>query len=368
MEIRRILVPLDGSELAEMALPYAEELAKRLNGEVLLMRAALARVGPGGDPVIAQVRAVTEAETYLAEVEAQLTARGIKAQSVVPYGSPAQEIVDEARIRNTDLIVMSTHGRSGLGRLVSGSVADEVLRKSGVPVLLIKPGAQASLPVDKTLRAGSLFQRAVVALDGSELAESLLPMVETLGAKLGAEVHLFTAIPGVQTTITIAGESFSYLVEENEPAWREADGYLARLEERLKAAGASVKRQIRYGDPAYNIVRYAQEIGAGLIAMATHGRGGLSRWWYGSVAEAILREAPGPILLVRPTIALRLPKEEAGLLAKEGQVPLELHRQEIHLARLALEYLAKSCDQGDPARGKIKELMRKLAAAIPPRR
>jgi nucleotide-binding universal stress UspA family protein len=141
MRITTILVPLDGSVLGETALPTAVELARQHGARLLLLRAAEAHSLPIVDPIQPQVEAVREAEEYLAAVRARLAEAGIdEIDTSVWYGAPAEAIVEAARYRTVDLIVMSSHGRSGLGRLVLGSVAETVLRGTRVPILLIRPG------------------------------------------------------------------------------------------------------------------------------------------------------------------------------------------------------------------------------------
>ena len=139
MKLDTILVPLDGSPLAECALPKATELAEAANATIVLLRAAEAHTLPGVDPTDAQVRVVAEAEEYLAQVAERLRTVGVR--HVVPtvwYGPPASTIVEGARFQKADLIVMTTHGRSGLGRLILGSVAESVLRGTRTPILLIR--------------------------------------------------------------------------------------------------------------------------------------------------------------------------------------------------------------------------------------
>lgn len=135
---KKILVPLDGSQLAEGILPRVEWLAKIHDGEVTLLRVALAHTFPGMDPVQHQVNVVREAEEYLAKMEANLKSAGVKVKSAVRYGNDAQEIVEHAKDRDFDLIAMSTHGRTGLAQFVLGSVASKVIHTSPVPILLCR--------------------------------------------------------------------------------------------------------------------------------------------------------------------------------------------------------------------------------------
>ncbi len=137
-----ILVPLDGSDLAEAILPQVGDLARAHGAELLLLRVALAHAVPGTDPTEGQARAVQEAEQYLAALASDLKGKGLRVSSVVRYGQAANEILAHADAHNVDLIAMSTHGRTGVGRWVLGSVAEKVLRAAKTPLLLVRaPGA-----------------------------------------------------------------------------------------------------------------------------------------------------------------------------------------------------------------------------------
>ncbi|MFC1935507.1 universal stress protein [Chloroflexota bacterium] len=161
--MQRILVPLDGSQLAEAILPYAKELALRLSATIYLMRvvplarqlAAASFAGSGGidgmsaldtkaidEAVALQVQ---EARTYLEEQAQKLQAEGLKVEWNVRQGTAAEEIIQYAQASNIDLIAISSHGRSGLGRLVFGSVCDRVMRDAGIPVLVIKPSRREGI-------------------------------------------------------------------------------------------------------------------------------------------------------------------------------------------------------------------------------
>jgi nucleotide-binding universal stress UspA family protein len=148
MRVEKVLVPLDGSPVAEAALPVATDLVKQNPGAtVTLLRAAEAPTLPGADPVAPQVMAVREAEDYLETVARRLVRDGVKVKTSVWYGPPASSIVEAAEAGKVDLIVMNSHGRTGLGRLVLGSVAESVLRGTRTPILLLRaPGAPIEAP------------------------------------------------------------------------------------------------------------------------------------------------------------------------------------------------------------------------------
>jgi nucleotide-binding universal stress UspA family protein len=140
MRFDKLLIPLDGSRFAEAALPKAVELVRNNPGATLiLLRAAEATTFPGVDPIDAQVSVVHEAEDYLETVAARLRADGVSGvRTSVWYGAAAPAIIEAAERANADLIVMSTHGRSGVGRLIVGSVAESVLRGTRTPIFLIR--------------------------------------------------------------------------------------------------------------------------------------------------------------------------------------------------------------------------------------
>ena len=138
VKFERILVPLDGSSCAENILPAVEKLATDLKASVALLRVAVAHTFPGVDPTDAEVKVVREAEDYLAGIEKRLKAKGLKVDSHVRYGDDAEEILNHAGLKEVDLVAMSTHGRSGVGRFLIGSVAEKVLRHSPKPVFLAR--------------------------------------------------------------------------------------------------------------------------------------------------------------------------------------------------------------------------------------
>jgi nucleotide-binding universal stress UspA family protein len=153
MKLDKILVPLDGSVLAEAAIWTAVDLAEKEGATIILLRAAEAHAMPGADAVEAQVIAIREAEEYLTAAVRRLKDRGCRhVQSHVWYGPAAAAIVEAANAQKADIIVMSTHGRTGLGRLILGSVAESVLRGTTTPILIVRA---ESAPVDRPVGAAA---------------------------------------------------------------------------------------------------------------------------------------------------------------------------------------------------------------------
>jgi nucleotide-binding universal stress UspA family protein len=137
-KLERVLIPLDGSECAEMILPKVEKLAIELKASIALLRVAYAHTFPGVDPSDAEVKVVREAEEYLLGLENRLKAKGFKVDSHVRYGNDAEEILDHAAQKDIDFIAMTTHGRSGVKRFLIGSVAEKILRHSPKPIFLVR--------------------------------------------------------------------------------------------------------------------------------------------------------------------------------------------------------------------------------------
>jgi nucleotide-binding universal stress UspA family protein len=207
-------------------------------------------------------------------------------------GAPAEEIIRAAREKKADLIALSTHGRSGAMRLVAGSVAEEVLRRADVPVLVTRPST--------AIRES---RRIVVALDGSDRSEAILPDVERLALKLDAEVHVIRV---AQIVIAAGMGEVPVALPPEDPM-----PYLKGVVRRLEAAGLKATAVAREGGAAEAILRYVEEASASLLCMATHGRSGLTRLMLGSVAEEVLRKAPCPVLLRRSVAAAPAPKAAA---------------------------------------------------------
>jgi len=137
-KLKRVLIPLDGSDCAEMILPKVEKLATELKASIALLRVAYAHTFPGVDPSDAEVKVVREAEEYLLGIENRLKAKGFKVDSHVRYGNDAEEILDHAAQKDIDFIAMTTHGRSGVKRFLIGSVAEKILRHSPKPIFLVR--------------------------------------------------------------------------------------------------------------------------------------------------------------------------------------------------------------------------------------
>jgi len=266
---------LDGSAAAETILGAVLPLAERRPLHLELLG------------VIQEDCAAPSAESYLATAAKALQQLGIEAGSRSCRGTPASAIVAHAAATRPDLIAMTTHGRTGLNRLLVGSVTEEVLRHAPVPLVVCRPGSRME------------GWHHVVALDGSTRAESILDDIVPLTRLLGATLHLLhvhSAHLPADSQHGIGGG-----------AAMDVPGYLDRVSSYASALGVSVMTAVRQGGAAPEILRYATEVRAGLVAIATHGRTGLERLVMGSVAEEVLRKASCPLLLRRQAVRALTP-------------------------------------------------------------
>jgi nucleotide-binding universal stress UspA family protein len=301
----KILVCLDGSPLAEQILPFVEAEALAFESQVILLQAydvsttisasavSYASLTPG----ILEKALAEEAKTtedYLARVARRLREKGIDVRKVALRGPAGDVILHYSAEDPVDLIALATHGRSGLGRTVFGSVADCVLRGSGLPILVIKP-QRVDGPIGGEPHP---FKKILVCLDGSILAEQILPYAAEQAQRFGSRVVLFQAFAPLNPEHAGAGGDRA---DRNENASRgETLVYLENVALPLKEKGLDVLSVALPGPAANLIVDYAHREGVSLITLATHGRSGLGRAIFGSVADHVLRDAALPILLIKP--------------------------------------------------------------------
>lgn len=298
----KILVPLDGSKTAENVLPYARCFARNLQIPVELLAvvdvAEMSRNISAAEGLFLDT--LIDDETRRCGDYLEGIAKNFPTGSVqyrVEKGKAAEVIVESAATEKTTLIAMATHGRSGLNRWLVGSVAEKVLRATANPLLLVR--AKEETPLWNMAALKSI----IVPLDGSELAEAILPAVKDLAKNLDLEVILLRAY-AVPYGVYTAGEGF--YDPANLEAFRaqvrgEAIEYLEKKTAALKRNGvANVTYVAKEGLSADEIISIGRERPDNLIAMCTHGRSGVKRWALGSVTETVVRHAAGPVLVMRP--------------------------------------------------------------------
>jgi nucleotide-binding universal stress UspA family protein len=275
-----ILVPLDGSPLAESVLIQVRRLLARQDAELLLLR--VVTLPPSVEAEAGQPLDIlwSHAVEYLRNVSAQLAVQGLRVRCKVVEGFPANQILEIARKEKASLIAMSTHGRTGLSRWAFGSVTEKVLRASPVPVLAVPsflgvggdavPRGARELP----------FRKILAPISPEALTLEVLPALTDLAKLFGSSVTLLNVCGGAECAVPL---------HEMRTAF-----------ERLRKEGIPAEPLLKQGDPAVQILETCREEGAELIAMTTHGRSGVSRWILGSVAEKVLWSSQVPMLVVRP--------------------------------------------------------------------
>jgi nucleotide-binding universal stress UspA family protein len=302
---RHILVPLDSSRVAAAALPYAVALARAADARISLLSVVEFPAAPVSLPSAAgregDERHVTEHTAYLESAATPLRARGLAVTTVVRHGNPAEEILADTEAEDCSLVVMSTHGRTALDRARTGSVAQHVLRHAIVPTLVVPPGNDASAGDDAVITG------VTVPLDGSDLAETALPIAASIATALSVPLTLLRVIPSMTYQASAGwgvGYAAYYLVSEGMERDEEhaTEEYLDTIATRLRASGLAVRTTWER-----SVTSKAEEViaaslakrPAGIAVMASHGRGGVLRWALGSTAEGVLDQAPCPILIVR---------------------------------------------------------------------
>lgn len=297
--MRHILVPLDGSALAERALPSAAALAQATGATLALLRV----VGPRGVYGVTlahplseyEVTRLRDAEAYLAGVARAWVAKGLTVEPVALAGQPVETIVAEAARRRVDLIALSTHGCTGLGRWDYGSVVEGVLARTSAPVLLVRSWTHPDALVPPRLHT-----RILVPLDGTPFAEAALPIADTLVTALVSDLVLLRTI-APRDEPTVNGTTLASAAEpESDDERAAAERYLRHQARRFALGGYLPRCDVRRGEPAEAIVAACREHQVGLVVMATHGVADLNRLLLGSVAARVLRYGDVPLLLIRP--------------------------------------------------------------------
>lgn len=300
--MQTILVPLDGSPFGEHALPLALDIARRGGLGLALAHVhhiVVPSVSPAGatffDPGLDVAARDAEAD-YLAAVAGRVAALWDGPVTQTVLDAPiAEALCRHAAPAHAGLIALSTHGRGGVARAWLGSVADRVVRQSPVPVLVVRPSDE---PPD--LGRAPELGHVLVPLDGSFLAEEAIDLATQIGQLYQARYTLVRIVEPITRGFLVDGARTAVDVDAEEEAWHEATEYLKGVAARLRARGLHITADVRIGKPAAEILDLARAYGVSLIAMSTHGRGGVARLLVGSVADKVLRGATVPVLLYRP--------------------------------------------------------------------
>jgi len=295
----RMLIPLDGSKTAENVLSYARILARTFQIPVELME-VLDIAGMASHVAAEKARrldtVVTEgersSEQYLKKIASSFS--GVNVGCTVERGRPEDVIVEKAAADKTTLIAMATHGRSGMSRWLLGSIAEKVLRAATNPLLLVRASEEALTEGEAVLRS------IIVPLDGSELAESVLPTAVKFARLFNVGMVLFRTYE-LPASAYYGRENYLPNYEELKNRVKEqAQDYLDKRIEAIKAEGVQrVSSVLIEGSGPNEIIDYARKTPNALITMCTHGRSGVKRWVLGSVTEKVVRHSGDPVLVMR---------------------------------------------------------------------
>ena len=292
---KKILIPLDGSETAEAILPFAQEIAKNTQGQIVLVT-AVQQTGVWDATLSLQV--LDKEEQAAADyVKTKAAALGPNVTSRVTRGEAAEAILTVAEDEKADLIGISTHGRSGLSRWLFGSTATKILESSPVPVLFLHPkkGEDKGAP-------GPVVKKILVPMDGSPEALSVLPVVEGFAKAVGASLVLFHAVPPITSYPGYETAGLAGVGDILKDLQEQAKQILTRTAADVKSRGVEATAAIVIETSVDGILRAADELNVDLIAIGTHGRGGLGRMVLGSTADGVVRRsADVPCLVVRST-------------------------------------------------------------------
>jgi len=306
-----ILVPLDGSTFGEHALPLAASIARRTEARLTVAHVhepAATLYGEGAIVLSGDLDAHARQEKR-AYLDRTLERMGKNAPepvaSLILEGGVVEAIRKHVAKDRADLVAMTTHGRGPLGRFWLGSVADKLLRQLSVPLLLVHPGQTAP-----DLTAEPVFKQILIPLDGSALAERILTPATALGELMGSQYTLLRVVKPVHPTLPyaeglsiaqLAGEILDQIEKIQGEVCKEAQAYLTGVAERLRARSLHVRTRLAVEEhPAAAILHEVTTCGADLITIATHGRGGLSRLFLGSVADKVLRGSMLAVLVHHP--------------------------------------------------------------------
>jgi nucleotide-binding universal stress UspA family protein len=296
---KKILVPLDGSAVAEQVLPYVRTLAGGLKIPAVLMGVVdiaelashmSAEKPPYLDTMIED--SVRRSGEYLKGVAQTFPHASVSFS--VEKGRAEEVIIAKAAADKETLITMATHGRSGINRWLLGSVAEKVLRGSANPLLLVRAKAEAKTEGEVTLKS------IVVPLDGSEVAESVLPTVLEIAKKLNMEIVLFRACNVPYSVFGGVRDHFGIVDQLLGAIKGEARDYLEKKTEELKKQGANkVSYVLEQGTSADQIISLGRKTPDNLIAMCTHGWSGVKGWVLGGITETVVRHSGDPVLVIR---------------------------------------------------------------------
>jgi nucleotide-binding universal stress UspA family protein len=292
---QRILVPLDGSKLGEFALPYAAELAAAFGSDVDLLHVDDTKSPERQHMNQIYLEKMAERMLEMTRNFSPVEANPARANPVIRDGEPAAQTIEYAEKSGVNLLIIVSHGRSGIMPWSMGSTAARILQRTGKPVLFIR----AQETVTPT-GFDSMFRRIILPLDGSTNGEAALPYIKALTTRIASELTFFRVIAPGYHIPTIGGLNYVSLPKaEIDRLSDEARQYLDRISAEVEGSRATIKLEVRVGDAASEIIKFATEQDFNLIALSSHGYSDVDRWTFGSVTHKVLHSSRTPVLLMR---------------------------------------------------------------------
>ena len=288
--LKKILIPLDGAKLSEAALDQGRELALAFGSELHLLGVC----GGPEEKYCGLMRGYLDKKAE--DVRRDFLGKDLSLKVVVLSGEAAGQVIDYARRERMDLLVIVSHGHSGIMPWTMGGTANKIIHEAPVPVLLLRAAAA------KKRRPGSIFARLLLPLDGSEAGETALPYVLEIAAKLKSKVTLLSVVESGQHVHTIGGLDYIRFPEQQVQKMRQdLSAYLDGAVKKFRDRGVEARAELTTGHAAEEIIKRAKAAGARLVAMSSHGKSGLRQWVFGSVSNKVLHAGKAHLLLVKPT-------------------------------------------------------------------
>lgn len=315
---KHILLPLDGSSLAERVLPHALSLSKAFNAKLTLLRVVyqvdhktqLSSV----NPIDWQMR-VSEAEGYIDSVQDRLTQKGVKTDGYVLEGRPAQQIINFAKNKDVDLIILSSHGNSGISGWNINSTVQKVLLRAYMPVMIVRAYQEMGEEIDSMT-----YERLLVPLDGSKRAECILPLVQSISEAQGSNVFLTHII---EEPKLIRGKPLSedvkLIIEKlNEINLRDIEAYFDEIRSQFDPTMVETIIE-KSEEPTTALHDIIDRENIDLVLLSAHGYSGKGRWPYGKIALNFISYGTTPLIIIQDLSADEIQKSPAEKIAEQSK-------------------------------------------------
>jgi len=316
--INHILIPLDGSSLAECVLPHILVVGRAFDAHFTLLHVLepshITGIEHAIDPLEWHLRK-QEAEKYLEGIAAELRRKNLRVKEAILEGLPAEYVINFSNNNDVDLIALSTHGRSGLSGWNVSSVAQQIILRSYKSTLLIRAYESPVLGLTELK-----YDRLFVGLDYSARAESILPVAINLAKYCGARLILGTVIgkPDILHRFPLSEEDENLVKHVTERNYRAASNYLEQLRSQLSLQSINVETRLMISDNATSTLHdMVEQENADLVMLVAHGHSGENRWPYGSVASSFIDYGTGSLMITQDLSGDEIKRTQAEIAARE---------------------------------------------------